>query len=44
MMESQMKDALDNFVKEMKETEVCKRYYYQLGKIKKNPELFKKGK
>ncbi|EOS74475.1 MAG: YlbF family regulator [Lachnospiraceae bacterium] len=42
MMESQMKDALDNFVKEMKETEVCKRYYYQLGKIKKNPELFKK--
>lgn len=42
MMENQMKDALDNFLNAMKNTEVFKRYHYQLGKIKKNPELFKK--
>lgn len=42
MMENQMKDALNNFVNAIKDTEVFKRYYYQLGKIKKNPELFQK--
>lgn len=42
MLENQLHVALENFVEAVKETETCKRYYYQLGKIKKNPELFKK--
>lgn len=42
MIDNQMKTALEGFVKAVKETETCKRYYYQLEKLKKNPELFKK--
>lgn len=42
MLDNQMSVALESFVKAIKETETCKRYYYQLEKIKKNPELFKK--
>lgn len=42
MLDNQMNIALEEFVKVIKETETCKRYYCQLEKIKKNPELFKK--
>lgn len=42
MLDKQMKNASEKFVRSIKETDTYKRYYYQLGKIKKNPGLFEK--
>ncbi|MDO4302306.1 MAG: YlbF family regulator [Bacillota bacterium] len=40
MLDKQIEVATIKFVKSIKETEVYKRYSFQLGKIKKSPELF----
>jgi len=40
MLDNQMEMAVHKYVKAIKETEVYKKYSYQLEKIKKNPELF----
>lgn len=40
MLESQMETASKKFVKAVKETEIYKKYYFQVEKIKKMPELY----
>lgn len=40
MLDNQMEAATIKFVKSIKETEVYKKYSFQLEKIKKSPELF----
>lgn len=42
MLDHQMQVASEKFVKAIKETEIYKKYYFQLGKIKKSPELYEK--
>lgn len=42
MLDNHMQAAAEKFVRAIKETEIYKKYYYQLGKIKKNPELYEK--
>ncbi len=42
MLDNQMQAATQKFVSAIKETETYKKYYYQLGMLKKNPELFEK--
>lgn len=40
MLDGQMQVAFDEFMRTIRESEIYKEYCYQLGKIKKNPELF----
>lgn len=40
MLDSHMKNASVRFIKAVKDTETYKKYYCQLEKIKKNPELY----
>ncbi|MCM1126223.1 MAG: YlbF family regulator [Lachnospiraceae bacterium] len=40
MLGSSMETAAVRFVKSIKETEVYKRYYFQLQKLKEEPELY----
>lgn len=42
MLDNQIQVASEKFVSIIKETEAYRRYYHQLGKIKKNPELYDK--
>ena len=42
MLDNQMEALTGNFVKSIKETEIYKKYFYQLEKIKKTPELFER--
>lgn len=42
MLDNQLQVACEKFVKAIKDTEIYKTYYYQLGKIKKSPELYEK--
>ena len=40
MLDKQMEAASERFIRTIKETEIYKKYMYQLEKIKRNPELF----
>ena len=42
MLDRHIQSVSEKFVRELKDTEVYKKYRYQLEKIKKNPELFEK--
>lgn len=42
MLDRNMEYASGKFVKAVKDTEIYKKYYYQLEKIKRHPELYEK--
>ena len=42
MLDKQMEAASERFVRTVKQSEIYKKYMYQLEKIKRNPELFEK--
>lgn len=42
MLDVQMEAAAVRYVKEIKNSDIYKRYCYQLEKIKKSPELYDK--
>lgn len=42
MLDNQIGALTKDFVKSIKETDIYQKYYYQLGKIKKTPELFER--